>query len=574
MAYYSPFQQQTQTTQKPQQPNMAPPVPPASTPPLGLPQSPQTASPTDPNEVMNRLADTQDSFASMPQSPSQPDQRMTELSQAPLPPPPDFSNTLDTMNTASTPMPALDTTQPAPAPVTPSVAPYNAPVAASAVTAPSNTVTQPVNGVKWVNSEQDLIRPDGTYPRLRSDVTTDPYGRMVQNYYDIDTGEYLGSREQVQAGFEGYWGGTPGNPLTGTPVPTEQKILNPVGDATEGIPSDQYAQYIEQLKAGGSQYAPGFDPASINSRLGGYPGLTVDPNSMIANPNPPSVPPSVPGYQAPVVQPGDVMANPGGTPPAGVPPGQYPGGYIPPTDPGSVTAPPTNTPPATTPVTTTPSTPVTQPTYPQLTPLDNGMAAFGKGSDALEARINRMRERGQRSVAERAAERGVVGGSPELGMLTDLESELQVQGQEGEANLLQQLNSYQLNTRAQQLEEQGMQRDDAFRYAGLEQSRNLQQQSLDLQAQGMSQDEAFRYAALSQDANFNQKSLDLQKLGLDQANSYKLAELAFQKDQFGQTLSLEKKRLGAQIIEILYGLKVDPKNWPQWLQDLAKDTQS
>jgi hypothetical protein len=230
---------------------------------------------------------------------------------------------------------------------------------------------------------------------------------------------------------------------------------------------------------------------------------------------------------------------------------------------------------------------------PTLGPMDDYNQVFEQGADALEARIGRMREQGMRSISERASERGVLGGSPELGMVSDLESELGVQSQEGLAQLNRERYGFALDARAQELQKYGidsnlaynyaaleqdagfkdtafdlqrtgMQMDEAYRYAAMGQDGNFQQQALNLQSQGMRLDDAFRYTALSQDSSFRQKALDLQSRGLDITQAHQLALLLWDKErsatEFGlaqQAQNTDVQRLKAQIMDMILRNELD-----------------
>jgi hypothetical protein len=230
---------------------------------------------------------------------------------------------------------------------------------------------------------------------------------------------------------------------------------------------------------------------------------------------------------------------------------------------------------------------------PTLGPMDDYNQVFEQGADALEARLQRSREQGMRSISERASERGVLGGSPELGMVSDLESELGVQSQEGLAQLNRERYGFALDARAQQLQKygidsnlaynyaaleqdagfketafdlqrSGMQMDEAYRYAAMSQDGNFQQQALNLQSQGMRLDDAFRYTALSQDSSFRQKALDLQSRGLDITQAHQLALLLWDKErsatEFGlaqQAQNTDVQRLKAQIMDMILRNELD-----------------
>ena len=84
--------------------------------------------------------------------------------------------------------------------------------------------------------------------------------------------------------------------------------------------------------------------------------------------------------------------------------------------------------------------------------------------------------------------------------------------------------------RALDLEERGMTLDEAFRYAELDQNERFRDRALDLEEQGLNMDEAYRYAVLDQDERFRQRALDLESRGMDLDEAYRQAELELREE--------------------------------------------
>ena len=91
-----------------------------------------------------------------------------------------------------------------------------------------------------------------------------------------------------------------------------------------------------------------------------------------------------------------------------------------------------------------------------------------------------------------------------------------------------------LREKALALQETGMEMDEAFRRASLEQEEELRTRALDLTQQGMDQEDAYRWSALEQDGEFRQRTLDLQELGLTLEDAYRQSELEFRQKQLDQ----------------------------------------
>jgi hypothetical protein len=84
-----------------------------------------------------------------------------------------------------------------------------------------------------------------------------------------------------------------------------------------------------------------------------------------------------------------------------------------------------------------------------------------------------------------------------------------------------------LQERALDLQGQGMEMDDAFRTASLNQERELTMLSQELTRLGLEQEDAYRYAALSQDAHFREAANRLVEQGMDLDEAFRRAELEF-----------------------------------------------
>lgn len=89
-----------------------------------------------------------------------------------------------------------------------------------------------------------------------------------------------------------------------------------------------------------------------------------------------------------------------------------------------------------------------------------------------------------------------------------------------------------LRERALELQREGMEMEDAFNRAALEQEGRLTERAQALQEEGMERDDAYRYAALEQDAEFTRRAQDLQERGLDIDEAYQQADLEWRREQF------------------------------------------
>jgi hypothetical protein len=88
-----------------------------------------------------------------------------------------------------------------------------------------------------------------------------------------------------------------------------------------------------------------------------------------------------------------------------------------------------------------------------------------------------------------------------------------------------------LRQKALELQEQGMNMEDAFNRAALDQERELTQSAQDLQRLGLEQEDAYRYAALLQDKTFQEEAQRLQALEMEWDEAFRRAELTFRSSQ-------------------------------------------
>jgi len=103
-----------------------------------------------------------------------------------------------------------------------------------------------------------------------------------------------------------------------------------------------------------------------------------------------------------------------------------------------------------------------------------------------------------------------------------------------------------LQGRALDLQEAGMQMEDAWNQAALDQERELATRAQDLQQQGLEQEDAYRYAALEQDADFRSEQLRLEELGLNMEDSYREAEQAIKM----RALDIDQQQVDQRATEI------------------------
>ncbi len=114
-----------------------------------------------------------------------------------------------------------------------------------------------------------------------------------------------------------------------------------------------------------------------------------------------------------------------------------------------------------------------------------------------------------------------------------------------------------IQQRALDLQEKGMDQDEAFRRAQSEvqqgqfesqmsQEERIQNKAFELQEQGMSQEDAFRYAQLAQDDKFSTKAQELQQQGLDQDEAFRRAEMDQQDRQFAEQMGLSIDQFNEQ----------------------------
>ena len=195
---------------------------------------------------------------------------------------------------------------------------------------------------------------------------------------------------------------------------------------------------------------------------------------------------------------------------------------------------------------------------------------MAQAREAIQQDIALRRDEGTRNIAEQMARRGVTGSSIEGDAIRNLERDLaslssqrmlevsqeqqRLQQQESQfarnyalqvAQTIQQesqfarsLNqadvhfvmSHALQVRALELQALGMDRDDAYRWAALEQQNRISNRALDLQEMGIKLDDAYRWAALEQDATFRDRALNLQERGLDADTAYRQAYFEWLKE--------------------------------------------
>ena len=101
-----------------------------------------------------------------------------------------------------------------------------------------------------------------------------------------------------------------------------------------------------------------------------------------------------------------------------------------------------------------------------------------------------------------------------------------------------------LRERSIDLQEQGMNMDEAFRRASLDMENTLRTRAIDLQERGMDEDNAYRYAALEQDGNFRDRALELQEAGMNLDEAYRQSALEYQSWAAEQGLILDRARIG------------------------------
>ena len=118
-----------------------------------------------------------------------------------------------------------------------------------------------------------------------------------------------------------------------------------------------------------------------------------------------------------------------------------------------------------------------------------------------------------------------------------------------------------LRQKALALQEQGMNMEDAFNRAALDQERELTQSAQDLQRYGIDQDSAYKYAALLQDKTFQTEAQRLQALGMDLDEAFRRAELTFRSTQadrdeaFRQAEAEREQERFEMMMEIALGKK-------------------
>ena len=148
-------------------------------------------------------------------------------------------------------------------------------------------------------------------------------------------------------------------------------------------------------------------------------------------------------------------------------------------------------------------------------------------------------------------------------------SRLQQQGQfeaslnEGIAGRLMQQG---LRNRAMDLQQTGMNLDEAYRRAALEQETDIQNRSLELQELGLEKDDAYRYAALAQDARFMEVAQSLQAEGMASDEAYRRAALEMEDVHFQEANDQDRLRI---VLDALSSGNVDNKRVRKWLDQLG-----
>lgn len=159
-----------------------------------------------------------------------------------------------------------------------------------------------------------------------------------------------------------------------------------------------------------------------------------------------------------------------------------------------------------------------------------------QGASVIEASLNKMRKQGQRAIGEQAASRGLVGSSLEAENTREFEEELQRQGSERLFNLQrEQANTYGADRGAsinaglgfgnQSLSMLGMGLEDQRMWAAMEQDAGFQNKVLELQNTGMNRDEAYRTAALDWQREYGRGELGVRKEGAQSQYNLALATL-------------------------------------------------
>ena len=149
----------------------------------------------------------------------------------------------------------------------------------------------------------------------------------------------------------------------------------------------------------------------------------------------------------------------------------------------------------------------------QHTQLQQQESQFARGFGMDESRFSEDQRRFSSQMAEQIASR-MQQETQYARSLTQEDTRLAVQSQ--------------LQTRALNLQEQGMAQDEAFRRASLEVETELRTRALNLQEQGMNEEMAYRYAALEQDGDFRTRAQELQEQGMNMDEAYRQAQLEYQ----------------------------------------------
>ena len=147
---------------------------------------------------------------------------------------------------------------------------------------------------------------------------------------------------------------------------------------------------------------------------------------------------------------------------------------------------------------------------------------------AMEEGLARQRDAGMRELGEHFAGRGLTGSSLEAEAMADFEARLQEQFRQGSADLLRE----QAQTYAQDMQAAGSLGlgfgELGQRRAEMEADNGFRQRQLDLQQQGMDQDQAYRMAELDWREKYDSERLRIERDQMAQDNSFRNRQLAYQ----------------------------------------------
>lgn len=205
----------------------------------------------------------------------------------------------------------------------------------------------------------------------------------------------------------------------------------------------------------------------------------------------------------------------------------------------------------------------------RLPPIDSH---FERGEGLLRDRMGTFRDDLTRDLSEHMASRGTLGSSVEefgagqIGSrvmseysrgLYDLDSQARAHGLQREQMAQQEsqfARSFGLQERAMALQAKGMDRDEAFRQASLDQDKELRSRAMDLQQQGLNQEEAYRYAALYQDSRFREAAEQRMNTGMQADVALRAAEQAWRQEYGQKELGMRGQELQQQTWMLTYQL--------------------